>query len=310
MNRLHRFHFLNALLQCEHYTRRARTTEVKTKRWRKLSYLSYRKGEENFYMDELNDSKKSIQEIRNNWRDGNIWKRGRNWWVENEEWMNWWVEIFREIHRKRTLEQNSRYIRPFRASITNNDQGKNKNADHQEIPRCIRLTSDEQVEMDIHLFWDASGKPFTAAAYVRNSKNKVCISSNIIMVKTRVTPKKTISVAKLELQTMGSRMSKILGEELTIPINRRGLWTDSSCVRNWLRMTASDYKPFPQSQNWRYLNSDGSKRVEIRTRASKPHRLNHQVDLDQRADNDRTLDRRTGVPEIIGEMAIISHLNP
>ena len=37
---------------------------------------------------------------------------------------------------------------------------------------------------------------------------------------------------------------KVLVKELTIPIRRRRFWTDSSCVRNWLRTTASHYNPF------------------------------------------------------------------
>ena len=38
-------------------------------------------------------------------------------------------------------------------------------------------------------------------------------------------------------------MTKVLVKELTIPI-RTIFWTDSSCVRKWLRTTASHYKPY------------------------------------------------------------------
>ena len=86
------------------------------------------------------------------------------------------------------------------------------------------------------------------------------------MAKTRVAPKKTISVAKLELQAalLGARMAKMLVKELTTSIRRRRFWTDSSCVRNWLRTTASHYKPFvshrigemqtfTESGEWRFV---------------------------------------------------------
>ena len=58
--------------------------------------------------------------------------------------------------------------------------------------------------------------------------------------------KKTISVAKLELQAalLGAWIAQTLGEELSLTIRRRRRWTDSSCARNWLRTTASYYKPF------------------------------------------------------------------
>ena len=97
------------------------------------------------------------------------------------------------------------------------------------------------------------------------------------MAKTRVAPKKTISVAKLELQAAllailapskaacsSNLATKVLAKELTIPIRRRKFWTNSSCVWNWLRTTASHYKPFvshrigeiqtlTESGEWRFV---------------------------------------------------------
>ena len=66
------------------------------------------------------------------------------------------------------------------------------------------------------------------------------------MTKTRVAPKKTISVAKMELQAplFGTRVLAIVQKDLSIEIKRRIYWTDSSCVRNWARATASHFQPF------------------------------------------------------------------
>ena len=103
-----------------------------------------------------------------------------------------------------------------------------------KIPRCIRPAVGKDIKTELHVFCDASEEAFAAVAYLRTVKGGKHLLSNIIMAKTRVAPKKTISVAKLELQAalLGSRKAKTLGEELTIMINRRKLWTDSSCVRN------------------------------------------------------------------------------
>ena len=135
-----------------------------------------------------------------------------------------------------------------------------------KIPRCIRPETGEDVESEVDVFCDASEEAFAAVAYLRSVRKEKHLFSNIIMAKTRVAPKKTISVAKLELQAalLGARMAKILVKELTIPIRRRRFWTDSSCVRNWLRTTASYYKPFvshrigliqtlTESGDWRFV---------------------------------------------------------
>ena len=112
-----------------------------------------------------------------------------------------------------------------------------------KIPRCLGPGENGNADFEIHVFCDASEEAFAAVAYLRAVTAEGRASSNIIMAKTRVAPKKTISVAKLELQAtlLGARIAQTLGEELSLPIKRRRLWTDSSCVRNWLRTTASYY---------------------------------------------------------------------
>ena len=86
------------------------------------------------------------------------------------------------------------------------------------------------------------------------------------MAKTKVAPSKTISVGKLELlaAVLGSRLAKYVENALTRAITRRYFWTDSSCVRNWIRSTAAYYKPFvnhrigeiqtlTEPNEWRFL---------------------------------------------------------
>ena len=85
-----------------------------------------------------------------------------------------------------------------------------------EIQRCLKQAHDLQSEL--HGFYDASEEAFAAVAYKRNTRNKEYVSSNIILSKTRATPKKTISVAKLELQRalLGSRIAATIEKELNI----------------------------------------------------------------------------------------------
>ena len=66
------------------------------------------------------------------------------------------------------------------------------------------------------------------------------------MAKTKLGPKKTISVAKMELQAalLGARLTNFVRQAVTNKINRRYFWTDSSCVRNWIRSPTRQDKPF------------------------------------------------------------------
>ena len=93
------------------------------------------------------------------------------------------------------------------------------------IPRCIRPVPGTDIETEMHIFCDASEEAFAAVAYLRTVRDGRYLSSNIIIAKTRVAPKRTISVAKLELQAtlLGSRIAKTLGDEMTLPIHRRRL---------------------------------------------------------------------------------------
>ena len=103
-----------------------------------------------------------------------------------------------------------------------------------EIPRCLVPRSDSPVSTEFHAFCDASEESFATAIYVQNYDDNGFISFNLVTAKTRVAPKKTISVAKMELQAalLGTRVLATVQKDLSIEIKRRIYWTDSGCVRN------------------------------------------------------------------------------
>lgn len=49
---------------------------------------------------------------------------------------------------------------------------------------------------------------------------------------------------ELQAALLGARLTKIVKQAVTLKINRRYIWTDSSCVKNWIRSPAGYYKPF------------------------------------------------------------------
>ena len=115
-----------------------------------------------------------------------------------------------------------------------------------KIPRCIQPRKAEVKSSELHTFCDASEEAFSAVVYLRSLYADGNVMCSMIMAKTKVAPKKALSVARLELQAalLGARLATYVRKALTRPINRLVFWTDSKCVIGWVRSTAVWYKPF------------------------------------------------------------------
>ena len=116
----------------------------------------------------------------------------------------------------------------------------------EKFSRCLRPDPEELLETELHCFMDASEEAFAAVIYTRNLYKDGSVKCNIVMAKTRVSPRKTLSVAKLELQAavLGVRLMSYVQEGIRFEVQRRYFWTDSTCVRQWVRQTATFFKPF------------------------------------------------------------------
>lgn len=129
------------------------------------------------------------------------------------------------------------------------------------ISRCLFPREGEIAFSELHTFGDASEEAFAAAVYLWNVYKDGDVTVRIVMAKTRLAPLKTVSVARLELQAalLSARLTTYVGSGLTRPIKRRIFWTDSSCVRNWIRSPAAHYK------HWRNADPDGPHGMALRT---------------------------------------------
>ena len=98
----------------------------------------------------------------------------------------------------------------------------------------------------VHGFGDASTKAYGAAVYIRSVDEAGCVSTHLVMSKSRVAPTKTVSLPRLELlaAVLNARLLKFVAESLTLKIDRVVCWTDSMVTLQWIRGSSCQWKTF------------------------------------------------------------------
>ncbi|XP_045026268.1 uncharacterized protein LOC116917407 [Daphnia magna] len=137
---------------------------------------------------------------------------------------------------------------------------------HVSIERCLFPEEDDIVESQLHTFGDASEEAYATVVYIRNQYRCGKIIIRIVKASSKLAPKKSLSVPKLELNAalLSARVAATVQNCLTHSIDHRYFWTDSSTVRNWIRATASFYQIFvanrvgeiqtlTESDEWRFI---------------------------------------------------------
>jgi len=111
-----------------------------------------------------------------------------------------------------------------------------------KLQRCIFEDETNILRTELHTFTDA----YAAAVYIRQLYADDSVTTRLIMAKTKLFPRKTISLAKAELNAalLGARLSNYVKEAINRKIDHLYQWTDSSCVRNWIRAPARNYMTF------------------------------------------------------------------
>ena len=77
-------------------------------------------------------------------------------------------------------------------------------------PRCIQPRKSNVGRSEVHTFTDAPEEAFAAAVYLRSVYDDNEIICSLVMAKTKIAPKKALSVARLELQAalLGARFPR------------------------------------------------------------------------------------------------------
>ena len=115
-----------------------------------------------------------------------------------------------------------------------------------EVPRCLFPKTSDLVSLHLHTFGDASGEAYAAVTYTRAEYANGEFIVRLVKAATKLAPTKTLSIPKLELNAalLSARQAEYVKKSLRQPLSARFLWTDSSCVRNWIRAIAASYQPF------------------------------------------------------------------
>ncbi|XP_049307343.1 uncharacterized protein LOC125777139 [Bactrocera dorsalis] len=143
-----------------------------------------------------------------------------------------------------------------------------KNVLNFRVPRHY-FARGPPVEVQLHIFVDASEDVFAAVAYWRATyaDSKVCVV--LVCAKTRCAPLKPMTIPRLELQAavLGTRLLETIAKDHSVEIKKRVMWSDSKTVLSWIKSGTRRYKPFvahrvaeilaaTDANDWRWIPSE------------------------------------------------------
>jgi hypothetical protein len=122
--------------------------------------------------------------------------------------------------------------------------------------------------IELHHFSDASEKGYGQCSYIRAMSNSGEISCSFVMGKSRVAPKRMLSIPRLELQAavLSVKMAHVIRSELKIHNPSEYFWTDSKIVLGYISNEARRFHTFvanrvqtildhSQPSQWNYVST-------------------------------------------------------
>lgn len=120
-----------------------------------------------------------------------------------------------------------------------------KNIENIRIPRWYSSCLLNYINIQLHIFVDASEEAFAAVGYLR-VESKDHIDVTFVASKCRVAPLKMLSIPRLELQAalLGARLSSTILKQHSLQFDRIVFWSDSRTVISWIKSDHRKYKQF------------------------------------------------------------------
>ncbi|CAK1588736.1 unnamed protein product [Parnassius mnemosyne] len=126
------------------------------------------------------------------------------------------------------------------------------------IPRSV--ICNQYINVDLHIFSDASQVAYGACLYVRSSNNKNNVMVRLFSAKSRVAPIRPTTIPRLELcaALVGVRLYEKVISSLRIQVRSVIFWSDSTIVLGWLKMLPNKLQPFVRNRVAEILEKTGS----------------------------------------------------
>ena len=126
---------------------------------------------------------------------------------------------------------------------------------HLKISRCYKPKCDNKIQMQLHLFSDASNVARGTVCYLRVVFPNSAAKCSLVMAKTRVSGagRTTIPRAELEAALDAVKLSRTIKQELDIPDCPVFFWTDSFIVLHSLHANCKRFSLFPRNRLQRIL---------------------------------------------------------
>nr|XP_049706201.1 uncharacterized protein LOC126056614 isoform X3 [Helicoverpa armigera] len=135
-----------------------------------------------------------------------------------------------------------------------------------QIPRWI--LSDLCVNIEIHVFTDASQSAYGACVYIRSVCNSGIVRVQLLVSKNKIAPIKPTTIPRLELcgALLGARLCTKVQTSLKLNITMCRFWCDSTIVLGWLstpsvqlnqfvRNRVNEIKESTSGHTWSYVPS-------------------------------------------------------
>ena len=126
----------------------------------------------------------------------------------------------------------------------------------------------KQCEWELHHFSDASFDGYGECSYLRILNGDGRVSTALVMSKNRVTPKRPMTIPRLELAAAltAVKASEFLRKELCVPKLQEYFWTDSKAVLGYIKNESKRFHVFVANrvqqirqstsvEQWRYISS-------------------------------------------------------